>query len=207
MSPEEPQGRPSYPQYPGEHQPDLAPGATSGPASWTPVEQPRPAMFPDASGRLVPEDPAGWWIRVLAAVVDGVIVVALSIVPIVGGFVLMFAGASYDDVTEEFTDTNPWGLVVVVLGFVLYLAFDLWNRGLRVGYRGQSLGKQLVGVHVVGRNGTPVGALEGFFRWLVAGLLQSTVIGWFIDLAWPWWDERKQTVHDKAINTFPVRLR
>ncbi|RYY43600.1 MAG: RDD family protein [Actinomycetales bacterium] len=210
MSPDAPQG-PRYPSYPGEQQPGGADPTHGTP--WSPPAQPdvRPGVqpgapsFPDQADRSVPEKPAGWWIRVLASFVDGLIVLALSIVPIVGGFVLLFVDADYDEVTDEFTNTNPWGLVVVGLGFAVYLGFDLWNRGLRVGYRGQSLGKQLVGVHVVGRDGAPVGALEGFFRWLVAGLLQWTFIGLLVDLLWPLWDERKQTVHDKAINTYPVR--
>jgi uncharacterized RDD family membrane protein YckC len=136
-----------------------------------------------------------------------VLVLAVVVVPFVGGLVLAFRDATYDEVTEDFSNVEPWGLVVTGASVLLYLLVDLWNRGLRVGYRGQSLGKQAVGVHVVGRDGDPVGPLEGFFRWLLAGLLQWTIIGTLVDLLWPLVDEQKQTLHDKAIGTYPVRRR
>jgi uncharacterized RDD family membrane protein YckC len=144
---------------------------------------------------------------VLASLLDWLVATAIVIVPFVGGLVLAFKDATYVEATEELYDVDPWGLVVAGAAMLLWLAVDLWNRGLRVGYRGQSLGKQAVGVHVVGGHGRPVGSLEGFFRWLVATLLHWTWLGGLADVLWPLFDERKQTLHDKAIGTFPVRRR
>jgi uncharacterized RDD family membrane protein YckC len=197
--PARPAPRPRYPEYPGER--PVEPPAQDRTGEPTTSEA-RPDPQPVAAGADVP---AGWWIRALAALLDGFVVLAVAVVPVVVGLVLAFDDAGYDEATEEVTGVDPTGLVLVGVGLLLWLLVDLWNRGLRVGYRGQSIGKQMVGVHVVGRRGTPVGALEGFFRWLLGGLLQWTLVGFLLDLLWPVFDGRGQTLHDKAIGTFPVR--
>lgn len=208
MSPDQPAGppqdpRPRYPRYPGEHQPDPAdwPGAASPALTWPSTGEHQEVT----ASAAVPDRPAGWWIRVLAAVIDSFVVVGITIVPFVVGLVIAFDGATFDEVTGEVSDVDGRGLVVIGATSVLWGLVDAWNRGLRVGYKGQSLGKQAVGVHVVRADGRPTGALEGFFRWLLSLLLQWTIVGLLVDLLWPLWDERRQTVHDKAIGTYPVR--
>ena len=212
MSPDDPAGpaqhpRPQYPRYPGEQQPDtVPPGAPRPPAATEGASSGSVApSWPGPAATV--EEPAGWWIRVLAAVLDWLVATAIVVVPFVGGLVVAFKDATYVEATDELNDVEPWGLVVTGAAMLLWLAVDLWNRGLRVGYRGQSLGKQAVGVHVVGGRGRPVGALEGFFRWLVATLLQWTLLGGLADVLWPLFDDQKQTLHDKAIGTYPVRRR
>lgn len=197
--------RPQYPAYPGE------PGgvAPSAPEPWGPATAAAPAATtgpPRAQPVAGPGvEPAGWWIRVAAAVVDWLVPTVLTVVPFVAGLVVAFSGSRYDEATDTVTDVQPGGLVITGLSMVAFVAFDVWNRGLRVGYRGESLGKQLVGVRVVRRDGTVTGALEGFFRWLVGLFLQWTFVGLLLDLLWPLGNDDRQTLHDKAIGTFPVR--
>lgn len=199
---------PRYPRYPGDEQPRDDLGRSGGPAPASVVPgHPAPVgglPGPAVAGRQS-ERPAGWWVRVLASVVDSLVTFAIALVPLVAGAFVAFSGATYDDTTETYSDVETSGVVLMGAAFLVLLLFDVWNRGLRVGYRGQSLGKQLVRVHVVGGDGAPVGALVGFFRWLVTWLLGWTFVGALLDVLWPLWDDRKQTIHDKAVSTYPVR--
>lgn len=193
---------PRYPTYPGQ-----APEATArgGQQHAAPVPSgPSPAL-PIAPPVAPVAEPAGWWIRVAAAFVDFLVPFALTCVPFVAGFVVAFSGSRYDEATETFTDVEPGGFVITGLAVVAFLALDAWNRGLRVGYRGESLGKQLVGVRIVRRDGTVTGALEGFFRWMISLFLQWTFVGLLVDLLWPLGNDAKQTIHDLAVGTFPIR--
>jgi hypothetical protein len=91
------------------------------------------------------------------------------------------------------------GFVLVVVGT---LAFFVWNECVRQGRTGCSLGKQVVGIRLVGvRTGQPVGAGRSFLR-QVAHLLDSLpcYLGWL----WPLWDPRCQTFADKVMETVVV---
>lgn len=217
MSDDGPQ-RPRYPEYPGEHGPDAArpdwPSVARPPAS-APADgvAPQPAQaWPTQPGPTgTPPGPigtpAGWWIRVAAALVDGILAFAVAVVPVLAGLYVAFVDSTYDEATDTISGVEPLGIVLAGLGFLVFLAFDVWNRGLRVGYQGSSLGKQLAGVRVVNAGGGLLGPAEGFFRWFVGQLLQWTFVGAAIDLLWPLWDGRKQTIHDKAIGSFPLVVR
>ncbi len=193
---------PQYPTYPGQApESDLARAQHPvAPASSMPS-----ATLPAAPPVAPSAEPAGWWVRVAAALVDFLVPFALTCVPFFAGFVVAFSGSRYDEATDTVTDVEPGGFAITGLAVVAFLAFDAWNRGLRVGYRGESLGKQLVGVRVVRRDGTVTGPLEGFFRWMISLFLQWTFVGLLVDLLWPLGNDARQTVHDLAVGTFPIR--
>ena len=68
----------------------------------------------------------------------------------VAGLVIAFKDAETDPETGDITGgVAASGIVILVLTGLIYLAFDIWNRGIRVGSRGQSLGKQIVGIRIV----------------------------------------------------------
>lgn len=192
-----------YPRYPGDDGDPAAAwraeAAASEPSPGAPAGGDPSA--PEGSGWVV----AGWWIRVVALILDGVLAAVVALVPIVVGAAVAFGSGEPVMESDEITAADVPLLLGLALAVLLSVAFDLWNRGVRVGARGQSLGKQAVGVHVLGRDARVLGAAGGFFRWLVGALLQATLIGTLVDLLWPLWDRRKQTVHDKAAGSFPVR--
>ncbi len=193
---------PQYPTYPGQAPEGDVAGAPHPVAATSAASSPAlPAAPPVAPAA----EPAGWWIRVAAAFVDFLVPFVLTCVPFVAGFAVAVSGSRYDEATDTVTDVEPGGFVITGLAVVAFLAFDAWNRGLRVGYRGESLGKQLVGVRIVRRDGTVTGPLEGFFRWMIAMFLQWTFVGLLVDLLWPLGNDARQTVHDLAVGTFPIR--
>ncbi|EFQ84300.1 RDD family protein [Aeromicrobium marinum DSM 15272] len=180
---------PQYPQYPNDPNASTPyPGAQPAPAGAGPVY-------------------AGWWIRVGASVIDGLIAVAVAIVPVVVGLVMAFSDLEIDPVTDEATGTvDPLGILVLVIGGLVFFGFDIWNRGVRIGTRGQSLGKQLVGVRTLRADtGAVLGGGMGFLRWLVAFGFGFIPFGQLVDVLWPLFDPRKQTLHDKVMSSVSVR--
>ncbi len=196
---------PQYPSYPGPEQPSTPP-----PAGYQPP--PPPGYQPPQPYGAAPQgaqwgEYASWWSRVGAAILDVLITVLLCVVPLIAGLVIAFQDAEIDPVTDEITgDLNPVGILIAVLAGVLYFAFDIWNRGVRVGTKGQSLGKQIVGVRIVKvADGQPLGGGGGFLRWLMAFVLNLVSCVGLLDVLWPLWDDKNQTLHDKIVSSVALR--
>ena len=101
--------------------------------------------------------------------------------------------------------TRQWLLIVVVEGLtaVTGLAFLVWNSGWQQGRSGQSLGKRMLGMRLVGAaTGQPVGFGRAVCR-QVAHLLDGLPLS--LGYLWPLWDERRQTFADKLCSTLVVQ--
>ena len=114
-------------------------------------------------------------------------------------------------------DVPDWpimGLViaVAVIGTGMgYIAWWLFALG-----RGQTPGKQILGIRVIKDDGSPSGWGYTFLRefvvkFLLIGFLTQVTFGiaWLVDYLWPLWDkaEKMQTLHDKMLGTIVVRNR
>ena len=103
-------------------------------------------------------------------------------------------------------------IAVAVIGTGMgYIAWWLFALG-----RGQTPGKQIVGIRVIKDNGEPSGWGYTFLRefvvkFLLIGFLTQVTFGiaWLVDYLWPLWDraEKMQTLHDKMLGTIVVRNR
>jgi uncharacterized RDD family membrane protein YckC len=123
----------------------------------------------------VNREAAGFWRRFAAALIDGIVV---GIVNEVLRLVLGTAGA----------------LIGIVVSFGYYTYFH--------GTTGQTPGDAALGVRVLDADsGELIGYGRAFGRALV-----SIVSGLVVLLGYLWmlWDPRKQTWHDKAVNSLPV---
>jgi uncharacterized RDD family membrane protein YckC len=131
---------------------------------------------------------AGFWIRVLAFLVDG-----LAIGVIVSAVTLGRAGiAIYDHWLELVT----WRTFLeTVVGFAYFTV--LWSA---IG-GGQTLGMRLFGLHVVGTDGRPIGYGASVVRWIGIVISAAMVL---IGLVWVALDPRKQGWHDKLAGSFVV---
>ncbi len=124
---------------------------------------------------------AGWWYRVGATVIDGLIV----------GIVARIIGTAGTGVYY----------VILILGNLLYTA-------LLLNHKGQTVGMMALGTRCVDQDtGGPIGTGRAFGRTALLIILQFTVVGWILDVLWPLWDARNQTLHDKAIRSLIVRTR
>lgn len=115
--------------------------------------------------------------------------------PLVGYYVLVGLAAFIGDLTVA--------LVIYGVAFLGLLGFVIWNSGYRQGTTGQSLGKKVLGIRLVGQaTGRPVGfgpAVGRQFAHILDGLPL------YIGYLWPLWDEQRQTFADKVCSTLVVR--
>ena len=136
---------------------------------------------PGAKGST-PFGPAtGWWQRVGATIVDGlVLIVPNFIVDLIGG-----RG----------------------VGTLLSLIINAAYITLMLSRRGQTVGNMAVGTRVVdARTGGPVTPGKALGRWaseLVLALL--LVLPVILDILWPLWDSQNQSLHDKMAGTLVLR--
>lgn len=130
---------------------------------------------------------AGWWVRVGAYLIDGLILV-------VGLLVVVFVALAINKVL---------GVIVAIAAFFVYfLGYWTYFEG---GETGQTLGKRAVGIRVRSVDGGPAGYSKAFLRNLVARVIGLFPFVGLIDVLWPLWDDKKQCLHDKAASTVVVR--
>lgn len=106
------------------------------------------------------------------------------------------------------------GAVIILAALVVLIGYIVWWLfALR---RGQTPGKQIVGIRVIKDNGEPSGWGYTFLRefvikFLLLGFISEATFGIarLVDYLWPLWDRAKkmQTLHDKLLGTIVVRNR
>ena len=90
----------------------------------------------------------------------------------------------------------------MIIGYIIWWLFTL--------SRGQTPGKQLLGIRVMRADGTPSHWGWTFLREFVIkgiafGILDSVVaVASIVDLLWAFWDKDRQTLHDKIMKTVVV---
>ncbi|MEU8582417.1 RDD family protein [Streptomyces abikoensis] len=214
---------PPYPPPPPGYGPPQQPGQPY-PQPGQPYPQYPP--FPQQPGAYgayghggYPQDPyatqqrpplAGWWARVGATLLDGLILGIPTLLLIAAGAGMWITG--YEDCStyaasqgycKQSTGLVTGGLVVMGLAFLLSVFLGFWAL-YRQGRTGQTPGKKAVGISVLReRDGMPTGFGMAFVRNLC-----HIVDGFFyLGYLWPLWDEKKQTFADKIVGTVVVRTR
>ena len=175
--------------------PPLVPVPTAPPyAAWSPVAW---GPAPPWSAPLR-HDYAPWGRRVAAAVIDAVPGwVAVGV--LVAGYLPTYRGFFRGDLSVS--PRYP----LVVVGILLYLvAFGLavYNRYFLAGRTGQTFGKRVLKIWLVGRaTARPIGPFNAFIRDLLHTLDGIAYVGYL----WPLWDDERQTLADKIAETVVVR--
>jgi uncharacterized RDD family membrane protein YckC len=96
---------------------------------------------------------------------------------------------------------------ITIIGFIV----NWFLMGREGDKNGMTVGKQVLKIRVFKEDGTPVSVGFAILReFVVRGLLFGFVGGFFffppiLDLLWPLWDERKQTLHDKIVSTYVIK--
>jgi uncharacterized RDD family membrane protein YckC len=168
---------------------------------------------PPGAGGPAPAEPvtlggsfvlSGWWRRVGAACIDGVIVG-------VGALILLIA------ITLPFSigffASDDAGVVSVLVGLLLgtlcaaVVAF-LYAPALMARTNGQTVGRQVVGIRVVRADGKPISfgfamVREVLIKALLVGVVSSATggIAGLLDVLWPLWDEENRALHDFVVDT------
>lgn len=190
--------------------PGAAPAVSgpSGPAF--PAGQPvAPAPY-GGSGMAVPPmsmSYASWGSRVLAYIIDNLIVLVLVIpIALIAGALGMGA-AVLNPISH--TGGNLFGSTcccVLLLFPLLQIGFGIYNRIYLIAQRGYSIGMGVAKIKIVDAAGNLLPQGTCWLRLLVQVLLGMVPVVGILDLLWPLWDQWKQTLHDKVVNSYAINF-
>lgn len=138
---------------------------------------------------------AGFWIRVVATLVDAFIVFGLQFLL---GSILAVAGT----VTTVGAETGAGETAMVVHLFNLTISFAYYV--FFTGYNGQTPGKMALRIKVIRRDGAPVGYARAAFREVPAKFLSGILFG--IGYLMVAFDEQKRGLHDRMSDTYVIKL-
>ena len=141
----------------------------------------QPATSVDVAGETVAVEYMGFWIRLAAAIIDGIII---SII-----FGILFAFI--------FSETILRDIVNVICGWAYHTLF--------IGLRGQTPGKMVLRIKVVNEQGVVPGLGYAALREIPGKIISGIVF--LLGYIWVAFDSRKQAWHDKMAKTYVVRAR
>jgi uncharacterized RDD family membrane protein YckC len=145
---------------------------------------------------------ASWGQRAAALLLDALFAFVLFL----PGIVLVTVGAVQADDGND----GVGGALLVVGGVLMLaaLAVQVWNQGWRQGAVGWSWGKQVMKIKLVrSTDAQPPGGGLGIGRLLLRGFLGNITLGVYTLLTylWPLWDEKRQSLDDKILNTLVIQ--
>jgi len=168
------------------------------------VPAPAPVSYTTAGPPLPPGATyAQWADRVVGFLIDMLLVGAGMgvLYLVVGGLMAMLAGLG----------SNIAGgmcCMMIVLFPLSTLLVGLFNGVYLVSQRGASVGQGVMNLKVVDSNGNLLTTGTALIRLLArVGLSFVPMVGPLLDLLWPLWDEKRQTLHDKAVGSYVLKLR
>lgn len=163
----------------------------------------------------VPGELSGWWRRVGASVVDGV-VISLPATLLAVGVVAILAGPG-GGISIDGDGTGVLvGVLTVILSLIglaavvfltalIYAPMTMRRQGA---HNGQTWGKQLMRIRVIRIGGEPstfasAAVREVVVKSLLFGVLGGTLasIPTVLDLLWPLWDDENRALHDMVVDT------
>lgn len=173
-------------------------------STWTehvqaPGYMPPPPPPPTSSGQFL----ASYGQRVGGWLLDWLIVWAVSIpvAILVGGYHnrIINPNGSGTYYSNSY-GVHWWGLLVAAALVVGYGTVFCGSNG------GQTLGMMVVGVRAVdAASGEPIGYRRAFGRALLEYVLVfAFFLPWVLDMLFPLWDRKNQTLHDKAVRSVAI---
>jgi len=181
------------PPVPPPYEPPAPPADAPAPPPPPPPPPPAAAYPPPPAGYGAPTPgapvPYAEWIqRVLAYLVDYVPILVIYII----GIILVAILGSI---------ASGLGLLAYLATVVAAIGYWVLNRVMLAGKTGQSLGKRVIGLKLIGEaSGQPIGAGNALVR-DIAHILDGIC---FIGYLWPNWDAKRQTFADKIMTTIVI---
>jgi uncharacterized RDD family membrane protein YckC len=188
------------------------PYLTQGPPV-LPADPQRPLMEPPPSPGYPPSgyvistparsDYAGWSKRVRARLIDQLPTYLGLIIFGVGYLIFLVRLASSGGSSPQFT--GPTVAMIIGLGVMLAsLGWIAYNRWHMAGKTGQSLGKRVCKITLIGEEtNAPISPKNAFIRDLVHILDALTLVGYL----WPLWHDRSQTFADQILRSVVIDQR
>lgn len=145
--------------------------------------------------------PADRGTRLVATILDGIVIAAMVYVPFV---VAAMVGGAIGRATDAGNVVVPLTLAFGALGLVGFIAW-CWLTVKYVRSNGQTIGKKILGIKVVRTDGSPISLGRIFWlRNVVNGLISIIPLYGLIDALFIF-GEPRQCVHDKIADTFVVK--
>jgi uncharacterized RDD family membrane protein YckC len=148
---------------------------------------------------------AGWWRRVGASIIDGII----AWVFILPGAAVLFAGPTEVNFREDGFEgagfyeeptatTISIAVLLYVVGFIAYLVIYCRMLG-----KGATWGRKAAGYRVLDeRTMQPIGTGRAVGRYFATIL---SAMPCYLGFLWPLWDSENRTFHDMIVRTRAVR--
>jgi uncharacterized RDD family membrane protein YckC len=146
-------------------------------------------------------DYATWATRAIGFIVDGLLVgVGMAVLYFVVGSVFgsmlgLMGGHGF---------AGGLCCMMILLFPIATLAVGFYNSVYLIAQRGFSIGQGIVKIKVVDANGQLLTQGTALIRLLVRVALSLVPFLPLLDMLWPLWDLRRQTLHDKAVNCYVV---
>lgn len=148
-----------------------------------------------------PTSYAGFWIRLLALIIDGIIL------GVIGGVATaVFGGAALVSLPSEPTaeTTSIFAGLFGAMQFLIWAIQIAYFVGL-TGVYGATVGKMVLGLKVVDTNGQKIGFGKAALREIIGKWISGLVFG--LGYLWVAFDEKKQGWHDKIAGTIVIKTR
>jgi uncharacterized RDD family membrane protein YckC len=148
---------------------------------------------------------AGWWSRVGAHLIDGLIIAVGALVFFLP---LVAAGLTVD------TDAGWAALVAAGVVWLLCVAVValLYAPAMMARTNGKTLGRMATNIRVVRASGEPITfgfamLREVVVKWIGFGIAGAITggIAQLVDYLWPLWDEQNRCLHDYVVDTRVVQ--
>lgn len=156
-----------------------------------PQQQSALPVAPSSTENLADRPKAGFWLRLVALMIDGFLV---FIMQIIFGILLAFTGSNGFDMQDSMS------ILVQLFSIIISLFYWIFFTG----YCGQTPGKMLLRIQVVRADGAAVGYGKAFYREVVGKFISGIIfaIGYLMAA----FDDQKQALHDRMAKTYVVKL-
>jgi uncharacterized RDD family membrane protein YckC len=201
-----PPGQPGQPQYGSPGQPGQPQYGQPGYGQQQPAYGGQNPYQP-GFGYGGPGGPelADWGSRVGASLLDGLI----SGIPASIGYGIIIASVIANSDGDSYTTSSAEGpsalsVILLVVGILASIGLWVWNRVIRQGRTGQSIGKSVLKIKLVDATYfQPIGAGKALLRDFLRGIFDQACL---LNSLWPLWDDKKQTWHDKVMSTYVIKV-
>jgi uncharacterized RDD family membrane protein YckC len=147
---------------------------------------------------------ASWGIRLGGFLIDAVI---LYVVQLIIGGALRHNNTLRLHYTMHPNNGNIRHVSVSFLVFIIIAVVFLIYGTVMIGTRGQTVGMMAVGVKAIRADGGAVHMAQALGRSVLQLIMSYTVVLILLSDLWPLWDQKRQTLHDKAAGTVVIRSR
>jgi uncharacterized RDD family membrane protein YckC len=138
---------------------------------------------------------AGFWVRVVAVLIDSALIFAAQM--ILNLILVVALGLLIDGFDSE---SLAMFAVLCLFGFTLGMVYYVFFTA----HGGQTPGKMAVRIKVIRTDGTEIGLGKAFYREVVCKFISAIIF--YIGYLMVAFDEKKQGLHDRMAETYVVKL-